>query len=329
MSARRRLAPAKRSSARAASSRARADGFERGAGVLVGGGERVLGFGQAVGGGAARRFGGFDLADQRGALLGERGGRIVEARALGRGFLDALFEGRELRGGAVPARVQPSRSEAICASRRAASSASRANACASARTSASMDALGLDLAAHRARAWSRSRRAGAAPRAPRSASLRAAFASSRLAARRRLGLGERRDAGGVAAGLALGIGVLLARGGGGMLQVAPPGAGIGFGLGGGAHLRFGGRDRRALGIDLGAHRLQLGFDVGEAVLAGEPAGGAGRRIGRDREAVPAPEVAVLGDEPLAGLEQRHEARRVGALDHADLREAARQFAAAP
>ncbi len=32
-----------------------ADRFERGAGVLVGGGERVLGLGQAVGGGAARR----------------------------------------------------------------------------------------------------------------------------------------------------------------------------------------------------------------------------------------------------------------------------------
>ena len=50
-----------------------ADGFERGTRILVGGRERILGFRQPVGGGAALGFGGLDLADQRGALLGEGG----------------------------------------------------------------------------------------------------------------------------------------------------------------------------------------------------------------------------------------------------------------
>ncbi len=74
-----------------------------------------------------------------------------------------------------------------------------------------------------------------------------------------------------------------------------------------------------------AHRLQLRLDVGEPVLAGEAPAGAGRRIGGDRKSVPAPEVAVARDQPLAGLEHRRQARGVRALDHADLREASRQL----
>ena len=119
--------------------------------------------------------------------------------------------------------------------------------------------------------------------------------------------------------------MLLARRGGRVLRLAPPGARLGLGFGGRAHVGFGGFDRLALGVDLGADRFQLGFDVGEAVLAGEPARRAGRRVGRDREAVPAPEVAVARHQPLAGLEQRNEARRVGAVDHADLLDAAREL----
>ena len=71
--------------------------------------------------------------------------------------------------------------------------------------------------------------------------------------------------------------------------------------------------------------MQFRLDVGKAVLAGEPARRAGRRIGGDRESVPAPEVALLGHQPLAGLEQLQEPRRVGAFDHADLRDATRQL----
>ncbi len=138
-------------------------------------------------------------------------------------------------------------------------------------------------------------------------------------------LGERRHAGGVAAGLPLGIGVLFARGGGGFLKVAPRGAGLGLGFGGSANFRFGGLDRGALGIDLATDRQQLRFDIGEAVLAGEPPCRARRRIRGDRESVPTPEVAVPGSQPLAGLEQGDETRCVGAVDHADLREAAREF----
>ena len=45
----------------------------------------------------------------------------------------------------------------------------------------------------------------------------------------------------------------------------------------------------------------------------------------DRKAVPAPEIALARDEPLAGLEQCREARPVGALDDADLGEPAREL----
>ncbi len=64
------------------------------------------------------------------------------------------------------------------------------------------------------------------------------------------------------------------------------------------------------------------FEIAETVALGEAAGGGGRRIGGDDEAVPAPEVAFTGDEPLAGLQQRSEARAVGLGDEADLGEPA-------
>ena len=63
----------------------------------------------------------------------------------------------------------------------------------------------------------------------------------------------------------------------------------------------------------------------EPAALGEPARRAGRRMGGDGKAVPAPEIALARNQPLAGLEQRREARPVGALDDADLAEPARQF----
>ena len=114
-----------------------ADRFERGARVLVGFGELVLGRRQPVGIGAARGCGGLDLADQRLALAGEFLRRVRQFGAVALGFLDALPDGGDLGRGAVAALVPAGRSAAIACSRRPASSASRTIACGSARTSAS------------------------------------------------------------------------------------------------------------------------------------------------------------------------------------------------
>ncbi len=127
----------------------------------------------------------------------------------------------------------------------------------------------------------------------------------------RLRLAERREARRIAAGLAFGFRMPVARGVGQVLRFAPAGARIGLGLGGSGDFGFRRRDRRVLGLDLAAHRLQFGLDVGEPVLAGEPPRGAGRRIGGDREPVPAPEIAVARDQPLSGLEQLGETLGVG------------------
>ena len=110
-----------------------------------------------------------------------------------------------------------------------------------------------------------------------------------------------------------------------VLQRTPARAGRGLGLGGGGHLGRGRRHGRLLGLDLAAHGLQLGLDIGEAVLAGQTAGRTGRRIDGDREAVPAPEVALARHQALAGLEHRCEARGLFALDHSDLRQASSQL----
>ena len=79
--------------------------FERGAGGAIGFRHLVFGFGQLVGGLAAAGFRGLDLGDQRAALLGEHGRRGFELGALGRGLADAGLDGRDLRCGAVLARL--------------------------------------------------------------------------------------------------------------------------------------------------------------------------------------------------------------------------------
>src|SRR5439155_2723067 len=101
----------------------------------------------------------------------------------------------------------------------------------------------------------------------------------------RLRFAERGETCGIASSIALGVGMLVACGIGLVLALAPVRARRGFGRrrGGNVRLRrFGGR---ALALDIAAHRLQLRFDVGEPVLAGEAARRTGRRIGGDREAV--------------------------------------------
>src|SRR5690349_18592860 len=78
-----------------------ADRFERGAGALVGFGERSLRFGEPVGGVAPRRSGGLDLADQALAHFGKALRRVFELVALAFGFGAALGDGGDLGGGAV------------------------------------------------------------------------------------------------------------------------------------------------------------------------------------------------------------------------------------
>jgi len=73
-----------------------------------------------------------------------------------------------------------------------------------------------------------------------------------------------------------------------------------------------------------ARALEFGFEVGQAVPLFEPARGGGRRIGGGGVAVPAPERALAGDEALAGLQLGLETLAVRRLDHADLREPARE-----
>ena len=74
--------------------------LERGASVAIGFCQLGLGFGQPVGGSAATAFGRLDLADQRGALLGEHLRRVFQAGAFGLRFLDADRKGFDLRGSA-------------------------------------------------------------------------------------------------------------------------------------------------------------------------------------------------------------------------------------
>jgi hypothetical protein len=80
-----------------------------------------------------------------------------------------------------------------------------------------------------------------------------------------------------------------------------------------------------LGLDLGPRRIELAVDIGEPAALGEAAGCTGRRVRACGEAVPAPEIALARDEPLTGLEQRHQPRSVVARNDSDLLEPARQL----
>ncbi len=215
----------------------RAQRFQRGADGAVAGGERVLGFGQAVGGFAARRLGGLDLGDQRLALLLEGGRRVGKRRALLLGFGAAGVERGDLcdrarRG----ARSRPAGRTPMATSRRSASSASRASACASARISASSVRLPSISERMAASLLSSSAEGGSSAR-PASATSDAALASSRLRDQPGLGFGQRRDARGIAGHLALGHRLQLAGVVGVALGCAPGFAGGGFGGAGCGQIR--------------------------------------------------------------------------------------------
>ena len=70
---------------------------------------------------------------------------------------------------------------------------------------------------------------------------------------------------------------------------------------------------------------QFAFDRLQPAALGQPLRRAGRRVGGDGKAVPAPQIALGRNQPLAGLEQPARRGSVGAFDDADLGEPARKF----
>ena len=302
-----------------------AQGFQRGAGGPVGLGERVLGLGQTIGGGAARGFGGFDLADQIAALFGEELRRIGKLGALLRRLLRARLEGRDLGGGVVAALapavafgadgLEPAVGKLGLARERLRLGAHLGERAALVRRSRR----------EQRRAWLRDRRRAAARRArlpPRAGRreprrgwrrggswLRSAPKSARCCVRsrarpRRVPRAHRRRRAARRASAC-----------GRRSRPRPPRS---------AAASAASTARRLASTSLRASASSLSMSASRSAL-GEPARGAGRRMGVDGKAVPAPQVAVARDEALAGLEQRREARAVGAIDHADLGEPARQF----
>ena len=83
--------------------------------------------------------------------------------------------------------------------------------------------------------------------------------------------------------------------------------------------------RLALGGGVDAGLLQFVLDIDQARALGETPRGAGRRMRGGDKAVPAPDVAFGRHQPLAGLELRHQFRAALLRHDADLRQAARQL----
>ena len=123
--------------------------------------------------------------------------------------------------------------------------------------------------------------------------------------------------------------MLLARGIGAVLGLAPAGARFGFRGRRRGERRFGGVDNAALAFDVAPRARKLALDRLQAAAFGEPARRAGRRMGGNRKTVPAPEIAFARHQPLARLEHGGQARPVGAFDDADLGEAALRVPPAP
>ena len=321
----RRLAPSTRSSARAASSRAAPSASSAARTARSRRGQRVLGFGQTIGRGGARRFRGLHLGDQRAALFLEHRRRIGERRALLLGLGAAGVERGDLRdravaalapGGAVGAdgveaavgqlglarqrlglgahlgELAPACPRCRCGCRRAVLPGRPTAAARPARVSA-----------RRVAAWASSRPAISRVLASVSAETRAVL---RATSRSAMACSSR----------ALSASRCAARHASRAAASAAPAA-VSSDCAASTALR--------LSVDVGAGGDQLAVDVGQAAALRQPPRGAGRRVGVGGEAVPAPEIAVAGHEPLAGLEQRREPRAVGALDDADLGETPRQL----
>ena len=216
------------------------------------------------------------------------------------------------------------RSAAIAERRLARNSASRASACASPRASASTARLAATSPRNSA-SWPSSSATGGSTSIACVASCLAASVSSRLAARRTFASASADMPRGHAVGLALGGGMRVARAVCLRLRLAPRVARFAFGGDRGRKLGLRGLDRAALRIGVAARVAQLGIEIGEAVLRREAARRRGRRIRSGGKAVPAPQVAVGRDEPLAGLELCGKRRAHRAIDHADLRKPARHL----
>ena len=300
----------------------RGHGVERGAGVAVGVGQRVLGFGETIGGGAARGFRRLDLADQRAALLGESARGIFKAARSAR-LVDAQLRASR------SARRRPRCGRSSLRDRRRWRPAGGRQALPRARAPAPPRALRRAARdgprSRRARRQVASRRRRRRQRGERALGFAARGGVVAACRQSRLGLAERREPRRAAARLAFGLRMRSRAASASVLQLAPL-------------VRARPRPRRrqatsasacatacCLASTLAAHGLQFCFDVGKPVLAGEPAGGAGRRIGGDRETVPAPEIALARNQALAGLEQLDDARGVFARDHADLRKTPREL----
>ena len=196
------------------------------------------------------------------------------------------------------------RSARIACTRRSASSASRASACASARTWAAIrrwPSMSLRTAARRVSVSSLDGNSASAA----SALSCAASASARSAARR-LWASVSADLRAAwrlisrsVVGMALARGVGLALGGAPGFAAAASALDAAFFSSASA---FSSACRLIGGVDAGL--LQLVLDVDEAGALGETPRRAGRGVGRGDKAVPAPDVAFERDQPLAGLELR-------------------------
>ena len=199
--------------------------------------------------------------------------------------------------------IQPALSVASAASRRSASSASRTIACCSARTSASLARLPV-MSSRTAASLLSSSAAGASAASARSASALAALASSRLAVRR---VRASASADSRAAW---------------RLRSRSRARVSAFGVAGGIEGRL-----------RGVERARLPSTSARAVTSSPSISAKRLRCARRRAApvgacaaatiaVPAPQIAFARDQPLAGLERRGELGAGLAIDHADLRQPA-------
>ena len=132
-------------------------------------------------------------------------------------------------------------------------------------------------------------------------------------------------AGGDVGEIAFGGGMALARFIGGTLQLAPAVARFGLGSIGGGHFLLGLGHDLALGFGMRTRGIELSLDFCQAIAFGEAARRAGGGIGCDCKSVPAPQIALARHQPLAGLQQRHEAIGLGPFHEPDLAQAAIQF----
>ena len=257
----------------------------------------------------------------RPARFGEFLRRIFQFVALGLRLGAALADGDDLRRGAFLAlapggplggdRLQP----AIC------------------EFGFAGDGLRLDphLGAGAAFAGDRSLTRSASLRGRRPAAARRALSRLRrgsycfvaACADARLRLRERRDARRIAADFALGRSVLVACRIGQALRLAPAARACVSAAAAAASAASASRPHAAA-LDLVARRCKFALDGLQAAALGKPACRAGRRMRRDQSR-PSAKIAFARHQPLAGLEHLRQARAVGALDDANLREPPRQL----